>query len=672
MDGSTIDGLRESPLSEHDFLGEAFPGGMVHSFPHGDHCFGLVAFPPIVLRWIPTVPERERRVDEGTVEAARTLASQVASLNTVPPQPQVPSSQTSMTINLSLSHSCTLDCAYCYRPKSPGTRDGRMDVGIARRAIDFAFESPLFGGRELCFGFSQTCEPLLHLQEIRDLRDYVRQKAENEGRLAVPGRALLSNGTLLTSEMLADPLFAGNRFYLSMDGPLEIHDSVRKYQDGTGSYSHVRAASELLLDRGLVIGVAAVLTGRDPRVLDIFLHHRQLGFGLIGIKPVRLPHDHPLSINESNIEGVLNEYTRFVEYLMSLPDEPFLDCTLRLSPSDFFRRFVDRLVRRSVITYRCPAVRGEISIDTDGRIYPCGSFTGKSEWCIGSIENGVDEKRFAAFHSEAHVDNRVGCRCCWARYLCGGGCYYNSAIVNGSMFSPDEVKCRLVKHIIELAMVFTGHLHDRGESVLSLLGYREQNGAHHYDCHYSGMPASVSQSPPAEVQAMNLDEGSMIRRKAWRGPTDLSAEIRIWWNERGLNLVADVTDDIFFQPFDMTWFNAGDCIRLALQNPETGNLHEFGAALLSAGPGIFRTINGGLAKPVESAYVDIGRVGNKTRYGVTLPWHEMDGAPSPGDTWPFSLVVMDNDRTSSGWMQWAPGLMPQVNSQAMGKIAFVP
>jgi radical SAM protein with 4Fe4S-binding SPASM domain len=367
---------------------------------------------------------------------------------------------------------------------------------------------------------------------------------------------------------------------------------------------------------------------------------------------------------------VLDEYTRFVEYLMSLPDELFLDCVLRLSPSDFFRRFIDRLIARSARAYRCPALQAEISIDTDGRIYPCGSFTGLAEWCIGNINDGIDEKRFYAFHGDAHVDNRVGCRDCWARYLCGGGCYYNSAIVNGSMFSPDSVKCRLVKHIIELAMIFTGHLHGRGESVLSILGYREQNDARHYDCRYSDVMASLSRPLSTEAQAMNLDEGNMIRKKAWRGPTDLSAEIRIWWNEQGFSLQADVTDDIFFEPFDMTWFNAGDCLRFVLQNPETGRLHEFGAALLSSGPGIFRTINGGLAKPVESALVDIERSGDKTRYAVMIPWAEMEGAPSADDTWPFALVIVDHDRTSSGWMQWSPGLMPRVNGQAMGKITF--
>lgn len=671
--GSLMDNMY---IDSQDILAKAFPG-KAHCFERGNQVFGMFAYPPCYFQM--DMPETclgsGSCVDPSSLPVIEELRQYLEDIRETMPLPsnEFPVITDAMNIHICLSHGCNLNCAYCYGPR-PALAHKATCVSVAKQAVDFAFSWPSFAGRTLAFNFSQTCEPLLYLGEINELRRYIASKSAQSGRMAVPGRLINSNGTLVTQELLEDPAFAEYRVLLSVDGPIEIHDQSRKYVDGRGSYADVSTAAQLLINSGRLANASAVLVGADPRVLDVFLHLRSLGIKDIVIKPARLSPDHRLSINAANIERVVDEYTRFVDYLMALPEPEFIDNVGSLSPSDFFYRFVQRIVRRSSASYRCPAVMGRICVDVDGRIYPCSSFVGKTEWCIGNIDGGLDMDKCDSFRRQAHVDARPSCRGCWARYVCGGGCYYHSAIVTGSMYEPDRIKCQLVKHLVELAVIFVDHLIARRDHSITALGYSDDlqttEGIPSCRIGFNLASPSLCNPPPAEATIIRLDNKEHTRRKAWRGPDDLSAEFYVWWSDIAFNLQAKIVDDVFFQPFTPSWFYEGDSVRFALKNPATGELHEFGAALMSSGSQVFRLTNGTSASVVKSATVAVQRLDDLIAYAVMIPWEELGGAPRAKDTWGFSVAAVDNDRTSSGWIQWTGGLLPKVNSALWGTIQF--
>ena len=43
---------------------------------------------------------------------------------------------------------------------------------------------------------------------------------------------------------------------------------------------------------------------------------------------------------------------------------------------------------------------------------------------MGDVFSGTDDARRAQHLARSHVDRMEPCRSCWARYLCGGGCYH--------------------------------------------------------------------------------------------------------------------------------------------------------------------------------------------------------------------------------------------------------
>lgn len=79
---------------------------------------------------------------------------------------------------------------------------------------------------------------------------------------------------------------------------------------------------------------------------------------------------------------------------------------------------------------------------------------------IGDLDRGVDPALLAVFAEAAHVDCKPVCRNCWARYVCGGGCYYLATLRHGSPLVPDPVDCQLAQCVIELCVATVRRLQE--------------------------------------------------------------------------------------------------------------------------------------------------------------------------------------------------------------------
>ena len=86
---------------------------------------------------------------------------------------------------------------------------------------------------------------------------------------------------------------------------------------------------------------------------------------------------------------------------------------------------------------------------------------------MGDIDNGIDltlQKRIL----NLTVDNRPGCKDCWARYLCGGGCWKHAFDMNGCLDMPDkDLSCEILRHQIECAMAINSELNLSDKDILS-------------------------------------------------------------------------------------------------------------------------------------------------------------------------------------------------------------
>lgn len=87
----------------------------------------------------------------------------------------------------------------------------------------------------------------------------------------------------------------------------------------------------------------------------------------------------------------------------------------------------------------CGIGRGLHAVAVNGEVYPCHRFVGLEQVRLGHIRdyhvNGLND------YHRAVVENLPVCRACWARYFCGGGCFYHNMAHTGDMHRPDPLFC---------------------------------------------------------------------------------------------------------------------------------------------------------------------------------------------------------------------------------------
>ncbi|GAA4263456.1 radical SAM/SPASM domain-containing protein [Dactylosporangium darangshiense] len=374
-------------------------------------------------------------------------------------------------LQLSLTDVCNMGCTYCsFRDRVHA--DGKpvtMPLETARRAIDFYGRQVVGAGAgygRIDFGLAG--ETML----VRHLHDQVQRLIEDG--LAASDVAIVwsgpnvTNATLSMSDKLAATLGAPQD--ISIDGPRDVHDRVRFYtNDRGGTYDDVRSVLDQVLQRHPGMGVSAVLTAYCTDFARIFSHlFDEIGARNIYMKPVNARHDVDYALNAETLPVFQEGYRALVEHILAHPPQGILDRLLALSPEDYFMRFVYRVKDRTVQTYRCGAGKSGAYVDTNGNLYACAHFIGKSGWHIGHVDTGFDEEKRRHF-TEMTVDTRPACQGCYARYVCGGGCHYQAVLANNDISRPDEVKCELIRFLTRLAVRLVATLQQMHPQVLAAL-----------------------------------------------------------------------------------------------------------------------------------------------------------------------------------------------------------
>lgn len=77
--------------------------------------------------------------------------------------------------------------------------------------------------------------------------------------------------------------------------------------------------------------------------------------------------------------------------------------------------------------YPCGAGAAYLSANAEGDLFACHRLVDDPRYAMGDVDSGTDGAARAAHLAASHVDRMQPCRSCWARYLCGGGCYHEVA-----------------------------------------------------------------------------------------------------------------------------------------------------------------------------------------------------------------------------------------------------
>ncbi|MBN2534580.1 MAG: SPASM domain-containing protein [Spirochaetales bacterium] len=353
-------------------------------------------------------------------------------------------------LKLNISSTCNLSCAYCFRDKEHNfsITDTSLIYKVINNMVDgFGREADSY---TICFNLAS--EPLLYRDLMNELHTFTKKlQRKIRKRIEI---FFVTNGTILTDKIIKviKSIRKDRPVSISIDGPKHVHDKVRKYPDGTGSYDKIIQNIQLYKKKGMKLCAEGVITKEFPYPLEIIKHLMELGFESINLKPVR--QGTPYSFDEKSIESLIKGYDDYYSYITEeLLKENYYP--LKVLCKDSAIKPLWRILFHSKMNRRCGWGINTISMDHKGDYYPCDSVMGMDEYRVGNVHDGID---FSKFHRDLTCEKRGQCAKCWARHLCSGTCYVNGILEQNDMLAIDPVECRLTKFLIESNLKMICHL----------------------------------------------------------------------------------------------------------------------------------------------------------------------------------------------------------------------
>ncbi len=309
---------------------------------------------------------------------------------------------------------CNLSCSYCY---ASGLKEcavkSRMRSEILKAMIDFFcrdqddIEFIWHGGEPLLAGL-----------------DFYRRAVEFQDVWKQQGKKitnfLQTNATLITQEWIC--FFVENDFLVgvSLDGPKEIHDQVRLYPNGKGSYDDVIRGINLLHQAGIFNGIICDISTVNHRfskeIFNFFIERNIKKLKFARVKSIGYYND---------VSSLVISPAQYADFMIAI-----FDLWLELDDPEVEIRDIQSIVslilgenrRECIYMGHCDQF---VTVYSDGSIYGCDSFPKTDVLRFGSVlDESVKVKSNARLQNfrELLEKRKEHCKICDWYFICKGGC----------------------------------------------------------------------------------------------------------------------------------------------------------------------------------------------------------------------------------------------------------
>ena len=346
------------------------------------------------------------------------------------------------------AETCNIACKYCFANQGSYTskNEKKMPLEIYKKSIEWLLKIYPEGIRMIHFFGG---EPMLGFEEIKSFVPYCKELFK-ERSLKEPIFAVVTNGTLITKEMVDFFNTYNIQVTISIDGPKEINDKIRVSRAGWSVFDKIRDSINYLnSERKFPLRAEITLNKQHilqytPGSVEKWLEEiSSFGFdaAIIGI---------------AESENELCEITE--------KDEDVLKAIEREAIEFFFNRLckgedffcpeiigTTRGIARQKSSVPCSAGYNGVSITVDGDVLPCYQFHGVEEFNMGSVFKDDTEAfgRVSDFFINYEEYKPEECKECWARNLCTVWCKGFSFSKYGDVSNICNSRCWLSKAEIE-------------------------------------------------------------------------------------------------------------------------------------------------------------------------------------------------------------------------------
>ena len=347
------------------------------------------------------------------------------------------------SLSVNLTHDCNLRCKYCYGGEGNyGLPRDYMDISTAEDVAETLVKSS--GNRKMVSVLFFGGEPLMNFEVLKYFVLFTNDLLKDKDKKI--NYTVITNGTLLTDNII-DFLNEHNiGVQISLDGPKEIQDYARPAAGNRSSYDILeKKVKNFTASRGRRGSVRVSVSHHNLDLLGSLKFFLDMGFNHIHFEPITATEESEFYLTSQDLRVLEKEYEKLAEfYYKELKKGRFFGL-------EGFTNAMSSTYDGEQKFYGCGVGRTFMAVTPKGDIYPCHRFQGMKDWKMGSIYRGVDEGMRKIF-LHTFAENIEDCAKCWARYYCGGGCIVESFIYNGTIYKPPKWHCDLRRLELKLGL----------------------------------------------------------------------------------------------------------------------------------------------------------------------------------------------------------------------------
>ena len=343
-----------------------------------------------------------------------------------------------ISVTLFLTTACNLRCTYCYASAGNATPKF-MTLETARRGIDFVAanaaqrRSPYFE-----VGYHGGGEPTVHWPVLTASFDYAREKA---AELQLELRSSVASNGVLSDPQIDWIVTHVGGVSLSCDGLPTVHDECRRTASGSGSSARVIHTLRRFDEAKFPYGIRLTVTAEHIGTLADSVEFLSSEFhpSSIQIEPVYLL--------GRGAKAASAESDEFIEaYRAAAERATSHACQVHFSGAR----------AGALLNHFCSVSKDNFCLSADGNVTACFEAFGEDNPCAGAFFYGrpaadgmgyvFDQAVLDHLRAQA-VENREYCRGCFAKWSCGGDCYYKWMVATGGGEFNGTSRCHVIREL---------------------------------------------------------------------------------------------------------------------------------------------------------------------------------------------------------------------------------
>ena len=344
------------------------------------------------------------------------------------------------SITINVTQVCNLKCTYCAAGGDGTYGDPVTRISIEKTIPQLKF---LIAGikpdRRFHISFVGG-EPLLYPAGIQAIYDYVTE--ETRAKNITPIFSVVTNGTVITDEVLN--MFKKTKLHVtvSLDGEKKINDVMRPTRTGASSTDlTVNGIQKLNLIKNNLgsLGISGVFNEMNQNISETYSFFNQFNPDWV-------------EFNFAYSQASRELQQKYLEQMNIIADRAWTQGKeLALRKIKVFDHYFNLLDSQQKVENHCGAGKSYLMVDAKNQLYACVWSVGKPSEVVGTGTD-IDHAKLAKYQKPLIVLNN--CQTCWARYLCGGGCMYIHEQHTGDKHKKDDLFCQRTRSLILTALMY--------------------------------------------------------------------------------------------------------------------------------------------------------------------------------------------------------------------------